>query len=131
MISAKSKFGDGGSTSGYFNSSGVSSIDETDDVDADSDEQSMIMQNMSKYRNGFTLISQIKDTTSSNNSSRQGTPLIGAKYQDPVEQAKKVMNVQENLLGYLKTGQTYVESIVDPEQQKKTDNVKNSLRQFQ
>jgi len=114
-----------------FHSSGVTSIDETDDVDADSDEQSLIMQNMSKYRNGFTLISQIKDTTSSASSSRNGTPLIGAKYQDPVEQAKKAMDVQGHLLGYLKTGQSYVESIIDPDHEKKTHNVKNSLRQFQ
>jgi len=133
--SGKSKFAEGNSPMRRNSVMGHTESFEVPDADEaeadDDDENSTIMENISKYKNGFTLISQVKDTNSSANSSRQNTPLINPKTLDPIGTAKKAMNVQENLLGYLKTNQSNVEAINDPNRQKKTDSVKHNLKNFQ
>ena len=135
-MSSKSRFADGHpgrmsmpSTPG---SQAVSSIEATDEdeEDLDSDEHNMIIENISKYSNGFNLISQIKDNNSSASSSRQNTPLINSRLTNPAETAKKAMDVQGNLLGYLKNIPNQ-EGFTSPVQHKKTTSVMNSLRQMQ
>jgi len=134
VLSTKSRFAEGSSPVGrnsMFGQVERFEVPDADEAEADDDENSTIMENISKYKNGFTLISQVKDSNSSSNSSRQSTPLIHAKTLDPVETAKKAMNVQENLLGYLKSGQSNIEAINDPSRQKMADSVKHNLKNFQ
>jgi len=92
------------------------------------------MQEVSKYQSshGYNLMSLIKDNTSSNNSSAHNTPVMVPKSKNPSQMAKKAMNVQGSLLGYLKNGQQYTgnEQAEDPEYTRKTNSVKNNLKQF-
>lgn len=104
----------------------IEEADADDDDDMVSDEHNMIIENISKYSNGYNLISQVKDNNSSNNSSRQNTPLINPKSMgDPVETAKRAMNIQEHLLGYVKPMEQ-----PNSEQQRRTDAVKKNLKQL-
>lgn len=137
ILSNKSKFADSTSPKFNFSLSGVqndtspsSTVDESDDIDAVSEENNTILESIDKYNAGFTLISHIKDyTNSSTNSSKHSTPLISLR-SNPQESSRKAMNVQEHLLGYLRGPNTNMHAPVSLQQQKKTDQVKGTLRLF-
>lgn len=106
-------------------SSPSTTIDEGDDLDAISDEHNTILESIGKYRNGYNLITQIKDSSSSNNSSSQNTPVVFMRPVEPQGTSKKVMTVQESLLGYVKP-----HNALTVQQVKKSDIIKDNLKQF-
>lgn len=139
----KSKFIDSISPKGTISTNGVlndtspaSTFDESDDFDVVSDEHNSILESMNKYNinMGFTLISQVKENNSSS-SSRHTTPLINPRAFKQQETVKKAMNIQEHLLGFLRSPKVQQPvNAVPPKpvvDQKKTNMIKNNLRHFQ